>query len=254
MISETVVGASMTPSLHSVAIRVNTACSVINATSCGMNKEANIRREQGSRLRSAREKAGFRSAREAALQNGWPESSYRAHEGGSRTIGQDDAERYARRYQARGVRVSAQSILFVAEPRDRQIERDRRGRSDAPLLSFVQAGALTDVGDIVPQSDAQRVPIGDLPSGNWIALRVHGDSMDRVAPEGSIILVDRSDKKLASNRYYVLSDRGEATFKRYTAKPVKRFEPFSLNPSHQAIYPSNGLSVVGRVHRVIIDL
>jgi SOS-response transcriptional repressor LexA len=218
-----------------------------------MDKEARIRREQGGRLRLAREQAGFRSAREAAIQNGWPESSYRAHESGSRTIGHDDAERYARRYRARGIHVSAKSILFATEPGD-EVVRDRRGRPDAPLLSFVQAGALMDVGDIASQSDAKRVPVGDLPSGDWIALRIHGDSMDRIAPEGAIILVDRSDKKLVTNRYYVFSLRGEATFKRYVAKPIKRLEPFSLNQAHQVIYPTSDLTVVGRVHRVIVDL
>ena len=76
-----------------------------------------IRKAQGSRLAKARAAAGYKSARAAATENNWPTSTYNAHETGRRTIGQDDAERYARRFRAAGVNVSAKSILFGdAEP------------------------------------------------------------------------------------------------------------------------------------------
>lgn len=75
-------------------------------------KEEAKRREQGKRLKQARVDAGYRSAREAALSNHWPESTYRAHETGTRTIGQDDAERYAKRFRAAGARITARDILF----------------------------------------------------------------------------------------------------------------------------------------------
>lgn len=77
-------------------------------------KGERTRKAQGGRLAVSRAAAGFRSARAAAIENGWPESSYRAHETGTRTIGQDDADRYAKAYRARGVEVSAQQILFGA--------------------------------------------------------------------------------------------------------------------------------------------
>jgi hypothetical protein len=77
-----------------------------------MDAGGKLRREQGARLRLAREAAGFKSARAAAMANDWAESSYRAHESGTRTIGQDDAEAYARRFRASGADVSASEILF----------------------------------------------------------------------------------------------------------------------------------------------
>lgn len=81
-----------------------------------MTREEIIKRlEQGARLRKARKSAGYRSARSAALDNRWPESTYRAHEGGTRTIGQDDAERYAKRLRFRGASVTAEHILFGSE-------------------------------------------------------------------------------------------------------------------------------------------
>lgn len=70
------------------------------------------RQAQGRRLQQARIAAGYRSARQAALENRWPESTYRTHEAGTRTIGDDDAERYARRYRKEGVNITAQMILF----------------------------------------------------------------------------------------------------------------------------------------------
>ncbi len=57
-----------------------------------------ISKEQGARLKMARRAAGYRSARDAALQHEWAESTYSAHERGSRTIGLDDAGRYARAF------------------------------------------------------------------------------------------------------------------------------------------------------------
>ncbi len=54
-----------------------------------------IRRAQGGRLRTIRETTRFgQSARSAALAAGWPESTYRAHESGTRTIDPQDASRY----------------------------------------------------------------------------------------------------------------------------------------------------------------
>jgi phage repressor protein C with HTH and peptisase S24 domain len=47
------------------------------------------------RLATARTRAGYRSARAAAVDQGWPESTYRAHETGGRNFGLEDAEKYA---------------------------------------------------------------------------------------------------------------------------------------------------------------
>jgi hypothetical protein len=98
-------------SLHQVPITVNTACSYFSATLRVMNIKE-IMRAQGARLADARKDAGFKSGRSAALANGWAESTYSAHEGGRRTIGQDDAEKYVRAFRAHGAKSSAEYILF----------------------------------------------------------------------------------------------------------------------------------------------
>lgn len=218
-----------------------------------MDSGTALRKRQGARLKAARIEAGWRFARSAALDNGWPESTYRAHEAGERTIGQDDAERYARRYRAAGAKISARSILFDEAAAAPPPAAERR-RDEAPLLSWVTAGRMTDTFDTPHSSDVETVPAWDLPRGDWFALRVAGDSMDEVAPEGAIILVNRDDRKLVRNRFYVFGVRGETTFKRYVDRPMKRLEPYSSNRAHEPIYPGADMIVIGRVHRVIVDI
>jgi phage repressor protein C with HTH and peptisase S24 domain len=94
----------------------------------------------------------------------------------------------------------------------------------------------------------------DLPPGDWFALKVRGDSMDLIAPDGATILVNRRDTRLVPKKFYVFARGGEATFKRYIDKPVRRLEPYSTNRAHEPIYPGRDLVVVGRVHRVIVDV
>lgn len=48
--------------------------------------------------------AGYPSARSAALDAEWPESTYRSHEGGSRTIDPGDARRYVMYFLAKGAK------------------------------------------------------------------------------------------------------------------------------------------------------
>lgn len=239
--------------LHHVAIDCNTARSDIAATLCSMTIDQRMRSAQGERLMIARKAAGYPSMNAASEANGWPSSTYRAHETGKRTMGQDDAERYARRFKTLGARVTAKWILFgdggepEHSPEHTEIVR-------VPLVSWVSASMLAETETIVSHFDGRRIPVCDLPSGEWIALKVCGDSMDRVAPDGSVIYLNLLDKKLVRNGLYVFSERGEATFKRFIDKPVQRLEPYSTNPIHEPIYPRRELTVVGRVRRVVFDM
>jgi hypothetical protein len=69
-----------------------------------MTEDEKIRKGQGSRLRSVRLAAGYTSARSAALDAGWPESTYRSHEGGTRTMDPQDAARYVLYFLKQGAR------------------------------------------------------------------------------------------------------------------------------------------------------
>jgi hypothetical protein len=74
--------------------------------------EEETREAQGARLRHYRIEAGFRSASEAARRCGWVQPTYITHEAGTRTIGFDDAERYAARLSRPGMRITGQHILY----------------------------------------------------------------------------------------------------------------------------------------------
>lgn len=121
-----------------------------------------------------------------------------------------------------------------------------------PLIAWVSAGAMAQ--DHFGGEALGQLHIGDLPAGDWIALQVRGDSMDRISPPDSIIAVNRKDKRLVPNACYVIADdNGDATYKRYRSDPM-RFEPVSTNPSHEAIFPDREPIIVGRVKRSMIDM
>jgi SOS-response transcriptional repressor LexA len=130
---------------------------------------------------------------------------------------------------------------------------DQKSVTDVPILSWVSAGAMAR--DDVQQDVIGEIRMYDLdPRGEWIALRVEGDSMDRISPPGSLILVDLTDKALVPNACYIITDSdSQATYKRFRSNP-SRFEPVSTNPSHDPIYPDGEPAVIGRVRRSLIDM
>lgn len=124
---------------------------------------------------------------------------------------------------------------------------------EIPIISWVSAGHML-------REDGQQDVIGHIempyldPRGQWIALRVEGDSMDRISPPGSLIFVDLTDQELVPNGCYVIADDGNhVTYKRFRANPA-RFEPVSTNLSLQPIYPDGEPIIVGRVRLSIIDM
>jgi len=121
-----------------------------------------------------------------------------------------------------------------------------------PLISWVSAGAMAS--ESISDEALGSIRIADLAPGDWIALRVTGDSMDRISPPESIIIVNRRDKMLVTNACYVIADEnGDATYKRFRANPM-RFEPVSTNTAHEAIFPDHEPLIVGRVKRSMIDM
>lgn len=122
-----------------------------------------------------------------------------------------------------------------------------------PLISWVSAGAMS-FPDVSEELIGWVEEAGLDSNGDWIALRVVGDSMDRISPPESIIFVDRNDKVLVPNACYVISNSdGEATYKRFRPNPM-RFEPVSTNPAHEPIYPTREPLIVGRVKKSSIQM
>jgi len=126
-----------------------------------------------------------------------------------------------------------------------------------PLLDKVTAGKLRASSSQIPVEDVPLLAFADLGRGDFFALTVDGDSMDRWSPDGSIIVVNQADRTLVSGKAYVISQRGEATFKMWRPDPP-RFAPYSTNPSHEPIFVRSKADaeklVVGRVKRTVLDL
>jgi transcriptional regulator with XRE-family HTH domain len=135
------------------------------------------------------------------------------------------------------------------------VETSSTGWMAVPLVSAVSAGRLIEH----PRLDAldeefQHVYAAGLPSGDWVAMRVEGSSMDRISPPESIIFVDRRDKRLVPNACYVIDDPEEgATYKRFRPDPM-RFEPVTFSDGHRTLFPENEPRVLGRVKRTVLDL
>lgn len=128
----------------------------------------------------------------------------------------------------------------------------------ADLISWVSAGAVMTPEGVQEREDAKKFYDPDLdPSGDWIALRVDGDSMDRISPPDSVIFVNLKDTRLVANACYVIADTetGEATYKRYRPNP-ERWEPVSTNKSHKAkaVGPSFSPRIIGRVKKTVLGM
>jgi SOS-response transcriptional repressor LexA len=132
------------------------------------------------------------------------------------------------------------------------------GPPGAPLISWVCAGAPKAPSSVLELNEAKMVYVHGLdPKGDWIALEVEGDSMDRISPPESVIFVNRNDKRLVTNACYVISDAegGEATYKRFRANP-DRWEPVSTNTEHEPMFVKKGREpvIIGRVRKTLLSM
>lgn len=122
-----------------------------------------------------------------------------------------------------------------------------------PLVSWVSAGKMADSSVAMP-GDVPLLAFADLGRGDFFALRVSGDSMDRISPDGSTIIVNRADRQLVAGKCFVFSLKGETTYKMWRSDP-QYLDPYSTNPANKPIFfKASQMSVVGRVRRTVLDL
>lgn len=110
-----------------------------------------------------------------------------------------------------------------------------------PLISWVRAGELCDVGHVYSVEDAEEWLICGAPHGNrTFALRVVGDSMSPEYQEGWHIFVDPDVQAQHNDDVIVRDETGNATFKRLQMTPEGNFL-LALNPD----YPNRIIKVPG---------
>lgn len=202
--------------------------------------------EPKHRLQAARAKK-FASPTEAAKAiREINKNTLISNENGNRKISRKMAEVYAKHFE-----VSAGWLLYGEQG-------SSSGNSPyIPLVSWVSAGRLSQTVTVEDIDELPSIYMPDLdPSGDWIALRVDGRSMDKVSPHDSIIFVNRNDKTLVDRGLYVfLTSEGEATYKRFVYPD--KLEALTTKPEQYKDIkydPTNPPEVIGRVKKSTIDL
>lgn len=110
---------------------------ILSLQCVAMTDDDKIRLAQGSRLRTVRLAAGFPSARSAALAAGWPESTYRAHESGTRTISPRDAARYVTWFRHAGAKdgkFTGRWVIYGDEDELSEVSLDDLIRGENPAF------------------------------------------------------------------------------------------------------------------------
>jgi SOS-response transcriptional repressor LexA len=201
------------------------------------------------RLQWARKNHGsYGTATEAARAFGWPVSTYLGHENGDRNPSRPTAKKYANAYKVRW-----EWLLDNEGPPTASAERNIK---TVPLLSWVSAGRLADAQSQIPVEEVPLLAFADLGRGEFFALKVEGDSMDRLSPEGSVIVVNRAEREPITGKPYVFFHRTEGTtYKLWHANP-DYLAPHSWNGTHQPIFiqRKKDLEIVGRVRKTMLDL
>jgi SOS-response transcriptional repressor LexA len=203
---------------------------------------------RAERLKRARKEFGkFPSGEAAAERFSWGVSAYKAHESGRNGIDSATGRQYARAFK-----VSYPWLyLNVGDPLDREPQNDA---IVLDVLSSVPAGRLSGHDAVWPFDIEKTLTLSGLGDGDWSALLVDGDSMDRIAPNGSVIVFNKRETQPLDGNFYVFRhpDTGEATFKMYGSGNPPRLRPLS-NSTHDTIYAPDGVTVFGRVRKIIID-
>lgn len=120
----------------------------LSLQSVSMTEDEKVRKGQGSRLRTIRMAAGYPSARSAALDAGWPESTYRAHESGTRTIDPRDASRYVTRFLqqgAKGENFTPRWVIYGDEDDLMEASLDDLVRGESPAFKAKAIDAILNL-------------------------------------------------------------------------------------------------------------
>lgn len=152
-----------------------------------------------------------------------------------------------------GRRIQVPEMLAIEQAlmrRRSEIEgEDAHPRTDElpkiPLLGEVPAGPPQQAIQLSGKWHAVSDP--DTPPRAY-ALRVRGNSMDKLVPDGATIIVDPDDRDLWDGAQYVVrTEDGEATFKEYHANPA-RLVPLSNDDRHRTIkLGDEPIEILGRV-------
>ena len=153
----------------------------------------------GSRLREAREAAGFKSARAAAIRHGWKVSTYSAHENGQNEYGPDEAKSYSKAFKTKA------SWLLTNEG-----EPPARKHAPQPDIEPEFLGDFgSDDGGIVEIDVRAGMGAGEFSDRE---VRVNGELRDRVKSESWHFpeTFVRGDLRSSPNRIIIAETQGDS--------------------------------------------
>ena len=132
------------------------------------------------------------------------------------------------------------SDLFAGAEASSNVTAVPIGTRRIPLISCVQAGAMTEAVDPYALGDAAEWMLTDLElSQNAFALRIKGDSMLPEFREGDTVIIDPAVQPLPGDFVVAKNGENEATFKKYRPRGMNEQgkQVFELVPLNED-YPS----------------
>lgn len=199
----------------------------------------------GERLKAARTDAGYRSARSAALEHGWPESTYNSHERagshGARLFDEEWAKKYARAF-----RVDMIWLLHGVGA--------AKAQNIVPIMGYVGAGAeiYPDQEQVPPDGLSEvELPMA-IPEG-LIGLEVSGESMLPRYDPGDVIIVWREQRRpieaLLGEEAAVRTEDGRRFLKRIMRGSAPR--TFNLESWNARTIEAVGIEWVGEIYLLV---
>jgi hypothetical protein len=126
------------------------------------------------------------------------------------------------------------------------------GASSLPFIEWDDAGQYTATDK--PVDGAMLLGEHAWPRGTFVT-RVVDEAMNRLAPAGAYIVVDRTERMVSTGLCYlgVLDD--QVVFRRWLPNP-ERAEPYSTDTSYQTEFmrPGRRWDIIGRVRRIFLDV
>lgn len=197
------------------------------------------------RLTQLRKEAGFSNAAEFARTHGFNEGTQRSYENGNRAISRTAAVKLAL-----ALKSTPGYILYgdnAAEQLSEGLEHIPIGKHVVPLVGNVQAGAFIEAFEEIPTDFYPAVGAMET-KANVFCLRVIGDSMNKIYPEGSILYCQKLDDylpDLKNGKRVVVKRRAagdlfEATVKQYSCKGnIATLTPLSNNAKYKTLTIKN---------------
>ena len=133
------------------------------------------------------------------------------------------------------------------------IDRSKTPIQSVPIISWIDAESLLTLKPKYCILEKAKVYVPTVYRRNTlVALPVLNYFKERVAPEGSLIIVDYYEKNLISNGYFVVRHKGNTFFRKFENKP-RRLEPDCSYPC-KTIFINQKIDVVGRVVQITNNL